>query len=328
MEYFTNTTALNPVKDRVIKASDKVDKLYNSALYKDFIKLEYHTQFPSINDPMNQFNRDVPGARAFYYGITAVPYSIIDGGDRTGRRFDFSDAKFEPKALDIYLRSLEDPPVQIIVNASATGNTVEGNVSIRALRDLPAGEKVLYIVLYETIISGSPAENGISIFRNVVRNMIPDAGGTGINQAFSKSPQTVLDFPFAVDISNLSKDRIRIAAYLQNDFTGEIYQVGLSDYSYYKGVGVNPDQVFSNELSVYPNPASDFVELKISGAIGKSSGIEFLDQLGRKVLYEETGSFENRKTINISALTRGIYFVRLISEGIPQSRVVKLVVTD
>ncbi len=330
LEHFTNTTPLNPVKDRAISANAIVDELYKSknGLYKDFVKLEYHTRFPSANDPLNIFNRDVPGARAFYYGITSIPFSLLDGGDRTGRRFDFTDTKFIPREVDINLRSLTDPAVDIKVSTVVNGNELNINVKLKALQNLPAGERVLYVVIYESLVTDIAAENGVSLFRNVVRNMIPDAGGTGINQALNTSPQTAMEYNFVADISNLNKDRVRVAAYLQNDFTGEIYQVGLSDYTFYQGVGVNPTLVYANEISLYPNPAKEFVELKISGKIEKLSMLEFYDQLGRKVFSKEILPFEISKVLSTSGLNKGVYYVRITSAGIQHSEVKKLVIME
>ena len=331
LEHFVNTTSVNPVKDKVKSANIKVNALYKKDfLYKDFVKLEYHTRFPSVNDPINLFNRDVPGARAYYYGVTTVPYSLLDGGDRTGRRFDFSDTKFEPKEIDINLRSLVDPALKINVIAQENGDDLNIGVKLTALENLPAEERVLYVVLYETIVSGIVAENGELQFQNVVRNMIPDAGGTTIYQAFSATPEdtTQLEYNFSASLNNLDKDYIRVAVYFQNDFSGEIYQAALSDYSRSIGTKVNPEIKFENGLSVYPNPAADFVEVHISGAVSRPSRLEFFDQLGRKVHSESIQSYENRLIINTSGFTRGIYHLRITRDGIQNSEIVKLVIIN
>jgi hypothetical protein len=328
-EHFTNTTGLNPIRDKAKSANTKLNTLYKKdLLYKDFVKLEYHTRFPSANDPLNVFNRDVPGARAFYYGIYSVPYSILDGGDRTGRRFDYSDTKFEPKEVDINLRSLEDPAVAIGVDAVLNGDELSVGVKIKALQSLPADDRVLYVVLYETRVSGFTAENGETQFQNVVRNILPDAGGTAIYQSFkaSAADTTVLNYTFISDVSNLNKERIRVAVYLQNDFTGEIYQAGLSDYSRSLGTEANPDIVYENKVYVYPNPATDFVEISVSGTIEKNTRIEFFDQLGRQVYSDELQTYENTKVISTSGFNKGIYYLRMTSEGTQKSEVVKLVI--
>ena len=329
LEHFANTTPLNPVKDKVKSANLKVNALYNKEyMHQDFIKLEYHTRFPSEKDSLNIFNRDVPGARAYYYGVTSVPYSLLDGGDRTGRRFDFTDTKFEPKEVDINLRSLEDPAFEIDIETSLAGDNLSIDIDITALENLPASERVLYVLLYETFVTGYNAENGETKFQNVVRDILPIAGGTPIYHAFSSEPGNVthLEYSFTADLSKLDTDKIRVAAYLQDDFSGEIYQAALSDYSRSVGTGISGNTVYGTRISAYPNPATDFVEIMISGTLGPDSRLEFFDQLGRKIHFEEIGNSENSRVISTTGFNKGIYFIRLTERGMQKSEVVKLVI--
>jgi hypothetical protein len=331
LEHFTNTTSTNPYKNKLVQANIKVNNLYEKDnLFEDFVKLEYHTRFPSADDEFNIFNRDVPGARAFYYGITAVPYSVLDGGNRTDRRFDFTDTKYEPKVVDINLRSLEDPPVEMTVEATSTANDMDISLKIKALKNLTAAERVLYVVLYETRISEYIPGNGETQFANVVRGMVPDAGGTPIYQAFTAnlSDTTRLEFNFNADVSTMNVDSIRVAAYLQDDLSGEVYQVALSDYSRSPGTYINPNLTYPFGLRVFPNPASDYVELRVAGNIHKSSNIEFFDQLGRKVLTEKIQPGQNEAIINTSSLVRGIYYLRITTDGIQGSEMQKLVIIN
>ncbi len=331
LEHFTNTTTQNPNKEKLVKGNAKVNTLYKKDdLYKDFVKLEYHTRFPSSNDSLNIFNRDVPGSRAFYYGITSVPYSILDGGDRTGRRFDFTDTKYEPKEVDINLRSLEDPPVELTVTANTSGNQLSVNVKLKALKNMVTAERVLYVILYETRVSGYNPGNGELQFQNVVRSMLPGAGGSAVYQSLRATPSDTsrLEFNFTADISNLNKEKIRVAVYLQDDLSGEIYQVSLSDHTRSLGTGVHPSIIYKNSINVYPNPATDFVQIKVSGRIDKSSRIELFDQLGRKIRSEEIPVAEGSITISTSDLVKGVYYLRMASAGIPGSETVKLVIIN
>jgi hypothetical protein len=320
LEHFTNITApLSPVKAKIEKANATVNALYrNEFLFEDFVKLEYHTKFPSTTDSLNIFNPDVPGARSFYYGVTTVPYSLLDGGDRTDRRYDFSDTKYEPKVVDINIRSLEDPPVAILVDATASANDLDVKVSIKALENLPKAERTLYVILYEP---------RVDTFLNVVRNMLPDARGTATYQAFSATPADTsrLEYSFTADMSQLNKEWIRVAAYLQDGFTGEIIQAALSDYSKW-GVGFKPETVYANSLNVFPNPAKDYVEVNISGNVMKASRIEIFDQLGRNIYSGEMLPQENSLVVNTSDFEGGIYYLRMTTSGIQKSETKKLVI--
>ncbi len=68
----------------------------------------------------------------------------------------------------------------------------------------------------------------------------------------------------------------------------------------------NPADRKSN-FSVYPNPAKDFIIVKIFGEKGTDCRICIYNQLGEKVLFTDTGN----SRINFSSLQPGIYFVEV-----------------
>jgi hypothetical protein len=84
-----------------------------------------------------------------------------------------------------------------------------------------------------------------------------------------------------------------------------------------------PDQNTTNrsidtekEFSVYPNPASDEINVKwISGYTGKAATITVTNQLGQTVATQKLGAVTNEiETINVSQLTNGMYILSVQSE--------------
>jgi hypothetical protein len=83
--------------------------------------------------------------------------------------------------------------------------------------------------------------------------------------------------------------------------------------SYYEGsialVAINDsttsveDMIISDEISIYPNPARDYLEINTSLEIGK---IQIYSTLGLKVLETEW-----KERIDVSDLPQGVYFVRV-----------------
>jgi hypothetical protein len=71
-----------------------------------------------------------------------------------------------------------------------------------------------------------------------------------------------------------------------------------------------------NSIKLYPNPASDFVNLSMQGQLsGSKIAVDIFDTLGKRVInrtYDNSSSFEQR--INTSSLDSGIYIVK-ISDG-------------
>lgn len=76
-------------------------------------------------------------------------------------------------------------------------------------------------------------------------------------------------------------------------------------FEYSKTIAVNFDRKSS---SIFPNPVTDYVTVKCSK---KLKGIEILDISGREVLKMKISS---NNVYNISSLSKGLYFVKLIEE--------------
>jgi hypothetical protein len=85
----------------------------------------------------------------------------------------------------------------------------------------------------------------------------------------------------------------------------------------YSAVGIAENSAFAQELKIFPNPASDVVNIKSNAAIKNAS---IFNIAGQKVL-----SQNDIDSINVSALPEGIYFLKLESTAGNVTR--KIVVT-
>ncbi|MFY7815695.1 MAG: T9SS type A sorting domain-containing protein, partial [Chryseobacterium taeanense] len=65
----------------------------------------------------------------------------------------------------------------------------------------------------------------------------------------------------------------------------------------------------SSQIKIYPNPASK--KVFIEGIKDKNTIVEIMNTEGRKVLKES--KIENDKSINISGIPAGVYFINLNS---------------
>lgn len=69
-------------------------------------------------------------------------------------------------------------------------------------------------------------------------------------------------------------------------------------------LGVNNIEL-TNELYIYPNPTSDFIEIS---SLTKTENYTIYDILGTKI---RTGIISNNEKINIQNLTNGLYYIKL-----------------
>jgi plastocyanin len=73
-----------------------------------------------------------------------------------------------------------------------------------------------------------------------------------------------------------------------------------------------------NEMSLEPNPAHDFVNIKLPGSLATHTKLNVFDLLGRKVLTNEIeiNTGDAIYTLDINSLKEGVYLVTVSSGGI------------
>lgn len=96
---------------------------------------------------------------------------------------------------------------------------------------------------------------------------------------------------------------------------------GRSAYKIFVGK-LGLDDQFAKKISVYPNPAVEFVNIKLIDIFGPVS-MELYDTMGR-IVSEKITSEENKIRLDVSGFSAGIYYVK-ISEG-KRSAVKKLII--
>lgn len=89
--------------------------------------------------------------------------------------------------------------------------------------------------------------------------------------------------------------------------------------------GIN-ELSLDNSYAVYPNPASNFINIRLSNETAEPVKVEISNQLGQPVRSVDIGSIKNiESAIDISGLAKGIYFVKT-SAG--ERRSVKKLIVD
>lgn len=146
----------------------------------------------------------------------------------------------------------------------------------------------------QTIISHS-AGNPIVLITFDVSN--PPA--TGLLEILLNTDSIAIDLDGALDCffnSNIN------GTYTQDYFSGIASGMGSYDFA---TLGVQEPQLSNVQFSIYPNPASNVINIKTDLEFTK---VELYDILGKRVL--ETGATNQ---LNISSFKSGVYFVKLHS---------------
>src|SRR5690606_494749 len=75
------------------------------------------------------------------------------------------------------------------------------------------------------------------------------------------------------------------------------------------------------EVALYPNPASDLLNIQSSYFSGNTIEIEVYDQLGQVVLPSQRLNIENNEiSLSVEALSSGMYFVKIHNDSSSTSK--------
>ncbi|MCX6233156.1 MAG: thiol protease/hemagglutinin PrtT [Bacteroidetes bacterium] len=98
-------------------------------------------------------------------------------------------------------------------------------------------------------------------------------------------------------------------------FTGETGTY-LLDMTITQIVGIEENEEIANSITLYPNPANDFVNLDFTNCNQKISAIKVYDNIGKEICSYKLADFsDNIYQIPISDLSNGLYFLSVVSEN-------------
>lgn len=144
---------------------------------------------------------------------------------------------------------------------------------------------------------------------------IPQDGTDHDNYVFVDNddviPDSTLQQPymqrFEVDLSEYVDEYIKVVFWHDSY---DNYGIVLDNVLITGTGGINVKEVKKGDVSVYPNPASDYISLKMEHFV-KDGRVEIFDLNGRLVQQQKISEFE---LINISDLSPGQYIIKLFSK--------------
>jgi hypothetical protein len=308
IEHFTN--ASDP-------SSQEADGKLNALVETDSlntIDLQYHTSFPG-DDPFNEQEPFAPSARLLYYGVSEVPYAILNGGYASGYRFDYDNQDAdEPKDLDgnvIRKESLSDAKFNLnFIESAFNGNTVTFQIEVYAQRELPSDEYTIHAGLFEKKVAGTGV-NGETIYRNVVRALLPDPAGKTYSKAWPVGGKATESYEWDVP-AGINKDQLMAFVFIQNEENQEIYQVNTVKIGE-STMGDKVPGVYSDKFIVFPNPASDQAYIRFDKPLKDEVRIEMYNNLGRLVYTGVIKQTDTDAEIKTDQYPDGLYIIRAIA---------------
>jgi hypothetical protein len=164
------------------------------------------------------------------------------------------------------------------------------------------------------------------VFRNVVKKMLPDAGGTRYLKSWTSGETATVSVGWTIQNVD-STDNLRVAVFVQDENSREIYQVETTDQpTPIIPVGIDP--VLGDEqplrFIVYPNPAAERFSVMFDRELTGRTGCELYNYQGSMVRELQIEAGEVQLTVDTDGLNKGVYLIRLIRQGqvVGNSRVV------
>jgi len=222
------------------------------------ISIKYQVSWPGF-DPMNLHNPTEIASRVSYYSVSGVPDRIVDGTnqDATQAAIDNRYAIAAPVNMS----------VSHTINPDFTANVT---VTITAPAIWNPSNTVLQLAMVEKNITfaTAPGSNGETVFKNVMRKMLPDANGSAVvasNFAMAGGSQTFTFNNVTIPNYIYNMNQISFIAWVQNNTTKEVHQAGVSEPVALSNYGVVQSLAVPTAYSCEPNLAGASIVLQNQG---------------------------------------------------------------
>ena len=301
VEHFTNTLEYN---------CKEADSLLNNIVNysNDVIDIQYHTSFPE-GDPFYLHDTEASGTREVHYGLSNVPYSMVDGGVTSAYRFDYDLKNIEEIVIDT--QALKDPLFELQLNTTDnTGNYIDINCALTALSDIDSSYITLYIAVIEREITQITGESEEEIYESVVKKMLPGPSGTSYIRRWAPGEQVTVNQSW--NYTNVfDADEIRVVAFVQNENTGEIYQAAIDQSEYITSIN---DDIHINQpikLLVYPNPSGGVTYVKFNQPVIEDCRMDLFNNMGKLLYSAKIYKGEELVHFNTENYYNGLYILRI-----------------
>ncbi|RLD58754.1 MAG: hypothetical protein DRJ01_12165, partial [Bacteroidetes bacterium] len=295
LEHFTNSssTKCNTVSSQINPILEK-----NAS---DVVDIQYHTAYPG-KDLFNSYNPAAPSARSIYYGVSGVPYSVLDGK----LTYDYLSSSLSERSIK--LRSLESPEFDIELQTEKSNNSIDVSATITALDTMNNKNVSLYITAVEKEIE----IEGKSIkFKNVLRKMLPNSGGINFSKDWLPGSSETVSKSWQID-DEVNIDNLIIVAFVQDDNSKEIYQAATDDTTT-SSTGITSFFANNNDFNfmLYPNPSVGETYVLFNKSLENDIYIQIFNQLGRVVKSVKIKKGNEMFVFNSSTYPEGMYYLRI-----------------
>ena len=176
-----------------------------------------------------------------------------------------------------------------------------------------------FLLRLNTLDDGMPITNNEAIAYNVYRGLASEFPDTSNWDLLNSSPISDVSF---IDTNDNNIDQNEFYRYaVETIYSNDFSEVTFSS-SILGGVLSTEDfQYINSRVSLYPIPTKDNLTVKLDPALSIEQFMEIYNVTGKRVLSIKPSVFENNKAIiNLTQLQSGMYFLKMIIEGVSITR--------
>lgn len=265
--------------------------------HPEVLHLATHPSAPYSNCVLHQHNPSENDARTNFYGVYGgTPRIVIQGEVYNGSDYN-NEELFTPYEG-------ASSPASINIQQSKTADMIEALITVQTEEVHSLGDLSLYVVLAEdTLFYESP--NGEDLHFNVFRKALSE--GDGFPVALPAELTGEVTFSVSSEMhEDWVADRIYVMAILQDATTKEVIQAEAVSPSLNMTITGTTDLPELANVSVFPNPASDQLLVKIDDAAPSTAR---LIDISGKLIQEK--AFTTQVNFDVTQLLNGTYLLEL-----------------
>lgn len=347
---------VQPADDTISTSLVTSDTVYERILLHENFSSSTSTQAKAANDTLHQILNDFPGIHAaLLYPLGSPqggdPYTTIETSSRA-RQYNISNFNIPRLVIDgntlinasTYSRSMfqslqEDASFYLVSpTGKVKGQDIEINVLVKNVAPIKTNTR-LHIVVAEKQTNQNVKNNGETVFRHVVKKMLPDTLGIQLDTLPADSFFTAKiswtvpgAYRLPVDgrttnIINLQTEHsieefndLEVVCWLQEPNL-EVLQAGSSNLEFSVA---NEELSGGNTIQVYPNPAGSYFYLDINSISTKEPvELSIIDPEGQMIFFES--GLLTSKFIQTAHWKPGIYYLRLAGKQLLVSKMIQLI---
>ena len=319
LHVFGTTTQRKPMLEMFASSTSNYSVTGNTdllaVLYSNpdnYSLLKYPMSWPSPGDP---YFTNEGAQRRYFYNVNTVPRVILNGVDQNNP-IGFTQQEFD-EAYQLYSF------VDLDATYSVGGQKVDINVDINSLCNTAGiwDNLTLHTAIFEYTTYNNVGTNGEIEFYNIMKKMLPDHNGTSIpdllgpnNPTYSLSLSYEFNGTYNIPL-DASSPTDHLIEHSVEDFQnlGVVVWIQDNDSKYILQSATANMVANSNDLDaqvqtvVFPNPASDQLNVTLKGDINEVVDVKIYNSLGQIVRVEDCANFNKNQAIDISELNEGVH---------------------